>query len=218
MEKRVKKILLIHGYGTGTEYPIIGRYHNKLSTFGAFRKQLLDGSAQVFYWDTKYKLSILETLNIFNQFKIYREEREKATRQETLEAFHQMVLDFQPEILVFHSLGVYLFWQYQFRYEIPAFVKKIVWVQGDLGRTIQLTNSQLVKRIEQKEVQLINCFCPWDYTLPFSGILNRQIPVGLLGSKAKNISNKLFPLYRYIHLHESSIRDPLFGKFVMKED
>ncbi len=81
-----------------------------------------------------------------------------------------------PEIVMCHSMGCQFLANYLQTNLLPSSVRKIILLQGDTSRLTQFNTT----------VPIISSYCYWDYTLWVSVILNRYLPIGLVGSKTVN--------------------------------
>jgi hypothetical protein len=215
-----KKLLLIHGYGQSYLKSLLGRFGLNITlksySFKAFRQLIEKGNAKVFVWHHEIESEIFQYFNPFYVYKnLYITEKEKSVSTDIQKQLTFELQSQKPEIIVCHSLGCYLLLNYLDKYNLPASVKKIFLVQGDFSTNYSLTNPDLIKKLENKELEIINCYCPWDPILHISKLTSVSYrPAGVYGFKNELVTNKLFPLYKAINLHNSSIEDKNLVKFI----
>jgi hypothetical protein len=200
-QKSMTKSLLIHGYGVLATYPIIRPQSSPHLGFRVFQNQLNQGSSLLFRWGKKRKYSFPEMLNPLEYLRLYREEKRLAKDPNTFKNLASLLETHQPETIVCHSMGCFLFQQFSLSYSLPLSVKQIILVQADMNR-----NEETPKNWNTITVKNVWCF--WDQALWESVFVNRYLPAGLFGLKSKTVQNIFFPLYRTLNLHESPLNDP----------
>lgn len=197
-------IALIHGYGTGRSLARSARTHGG---FQAFEGAIIANEAKVFFWFTLSKDKKIQNFNPLFHLSLYLSERERAKNYKTLENFNNFLLQNSITHIVAHSLGCYLVMNYLQFFELPDFVHRISFIQADFSQDDFLISSSLQKRLFTKKMYWVNYYCPWDNALICSFTIHHTPPVGLVGWKSEFIINKLFPLWKRINLHTSSIND-----------
>jgi pimeloyl-ACP methyl ester carboxylesterase len=202
----VMKYFLIHGYGVGADYGFWRKKLSKNCGFGAFDKLLLDRQATVFSWGIEKKFNGWQFFNPLAHIRLYLLEQAKACQKETLEKLKLSLEKAQPEIIVAHSMGTFLLLKFLGQNDIPKSVKTIVFVQSNVSYLYPIPKN-LLDSLDKNHLKLINLYCPWDTTLPFVLLTNGGIAAGLVGYKHSKIHNKVFPLYKRLNLHTSSIND-----------
>jgi hypothetical protein len=200
----MSKIILIPGFAVGLASPIVRRPLGTSASFTVFNAFMESGEAAVFHWGIEQQVNFFQLINPVFLFRHYEKEKKLAQSTEVLESLHQFLIKNQPEIIVAHSMGVFLLNNYLQKFALPESIKKIVWVQSDDSRQRKINLS----------VSVCNLYCPWDPTLLVSSIYNRCWRVGLRKIKNDQVENILFPLWRPINLHTSSIRDRRLVKFI----
>ncbi len=201
----INKSLLIHGYGIGRTAPLFFKRFAEDGGFSIFSAHIKDRKAEVFFWDIEKKYSFLQSINPFENFNLYKSEKQKASSPELLSTLHQTFNKNMPDTVICHSLGCYLFLQYINKYSLPNTVKKIIFIQGDISSKSVINNHALQMLIKKRPVIVINTYCPWDYNLWGSAILNQYLPIGLGRVLLQGINNKLLPV-GILNAHTNGIR------------
>lgn len=211
------KIALIHGYAVDMEIGILRRRLGRDAGFAAFRRLLDSGDAVLFRWAEHMRFSSIHYINPFAHLRVYNVEKNKAVSDKLHQEFSEFLDRERPDTLVCHSMGSYLLMNYINKFGLPDFIRKVVFVQGDIPAGTVISNPDIIKRLENKELAIYNYYCWWDITLISSMILNRYVPLGLTGSRLKHIHNRFFPLYKKINLHQSSMNDDKLIELIMKD-
>jgi hypothetical protein len=207
------KYLLIHGYGIGLQYSFLKSAEGENAGFGAFDDLIEAGEAKVFRWEMSRKLNFWETINVKTSIKQYNDEMLKIENQEVYDSLQKELTLTQPEAIVCHSAGGFLLLRYLTNHILPSSVKKIVFIQSNIPQDMVFPD-YLQKKLQQKEIKLINLYCYWDQALWSLVIIGRQISIGLLGSNNTYVKNIFFPLYKGVNLHTSSINDTKIFPFI----
>jgi len=205
----VAKTVLIHGFAVGLTTPIFRSGFGFKAGFSAWENQITTGEAVVFRWGINRQVKLWQILNPFFLRDYYEAEKILAQTNETFERLKIFLEQEQPTIIVCHSLGSSLLNQYCQKFSLPISVQKIFLVQSDLSIKDKLN-------FPVDRLSVYNIFCPWDPTLLVSWLYNRVWRVGLDSVKNKGLKNILFPLFRPLNLHTSSIRDPGLVELVEK--
>lgn len=195
------EVVLIHGYAVGMT-SLLRRPLPDHRGFAAFANDLAINRARVFSWGLTEPLSLKQFFNPFFIYAFYRRERALAEDPQTLDRLKVFLESEQPRVIICHSMGAFLLARYLKRHFLPSSVKRVLLVQADID-----TNEDVAT-----PVSLTNVFCPWDSTLAFSSLLHVRPRAGLVGLRQAN--NVLFPLFRPINLHTSSIRDPHLRRMI----
>lgn len=211
------KIALIHGYAVDMEIGIFRRRLGRDAGFGAFRRLLDNGDAVLFRWAEHIRFSSIHYINPFAHLHVYTAEKNKAVSEKLFAEFSAFLEREMPDTLVCHSMGSYLLINYINKYGLPDFIRKVVFVQGDIPAGMGISHTGIIKRLENKELVIYNYHCWWDITLVASMILNGYVPLGLTRSRLKQVHNRFFPLYRTINLHQSSMNDDKLIELIMKD-
>jgi pimeloyl-ACP methyl ester carboxylesterase len=196
-----KKTLLIHGYGVLATYPFIRPKQSPHLGFRVFQDQLNQGQSLLFRWGMERKYSFWEMLNPLEYLALYQEEKQLSHHTQTFKNLALALKTHQPETVICHSMGGLLFQQFSLTYSLPSSVKQIILVQGDVSRSLEIPKSW-------EHLVVKNVWCFWDQALWESVFVNRYLPAGLFGVKAKTVQNIFMPLYRTLNLHESPLHDP----------
>jgi hypothetical protein len=196
-----QKTFLIHGSAVMATYPLIRPNLSPHLGFAIFEKQLEDGEAMLFRWGKEKHYSALGLFNPFEYLTLYREEHVLATSKQTHENLLKQLEEYQPTVIVCHSMGGSLLYQFSQNHSLPSSVKTIIFVQADVCR-----NSKIPQNWEH--ITIKNVWCFWDQALWESLFVNRYLPAGLFGLTSKNVQNIFMPLYLTLNLHESPLHDP----------
>jgi hypothetical protein len=199
--KNMTKTMLIHGYGALASYPMKRPEVTAHLGFRVFQNQLSKGQSVLFRWGKERNYSFWEILNPFEYLRLYRNEKQLAQHPQTFENLALDLAKYQPETIICHSMGGFLFQQFSLTNSLPTSVKQILLIQADMSRSVKIPTSW-----EQLIVKNVWCF--WDQALWESVLVNRYIPAGLFGIKSIYIQNIFIPLYRTLNLHESPLNDP----------
>ncbi len=211
----MSRIVLIHGFATGITYSVFRRAHGADAGFSAFRGDVETGDAKAFRWDVQDEASFFQSLNPFYSWNIYRRERVIAKHPETLKRLHTFLSAEQPEIILCHSMGSFLFSEYLKTEVLPVSVKRIVFNQADLPTNGIDVSADVLTRVGSDKFSIINSHCFWDPTLWLAVALSGSLKAGLLGMSSTLIQNTFWPLWRPINLHTSAIRSKRFRDFVL---
>jgi hypothetical protein len=198
--------LLIHGYGVGAQYLKFHLAEGANAGFGAFDKLITEKRAGVFRWDIPRYYGYKTVFNPLNHLSLYNQERIKATTTKLHTELTKMILKNKPETIVCHSMGCHLLMSYLKFNTLPASVKKIVLIQADIPNDSTLP-ATIRSQIENKKLEIINLYCPWDQALLITLPLHFKLKAGLTGYKNPLAQNIFFPLYKRSNLHTSSIND-----------
>ncbi|MCR4263118.1 MAG: alpha/beta hydrolase [Candidatus Roizmanbacteria bacterium] len=190
----MSKIFLIHGYGIGRTAPILYTALHEDAGFSIFNDLIRKKSADVFYWDIEKKFSIFQLINPLVSLMLYKDERNTASSTQLLERLHQALKESTPETIVCHSMGCFLFLNYLSKHPLPETVRKLLFVQGDVSLELLHKHPPFKKLLRNKSVTLINIYCPWDFTLWWSHIINRYSPIGLHKIPEPAVKNVLIPV------------------------
>jgi hypothetical protein len=201
------EIVLVHGYGYGSKVvdPLLEQY--VFLGFEAFQYLIDQKRALLFDWSFPRELSLKEVSNPVFQYRIYREDLNRAYADSTQRALTNLLEKERPRVVVCHSMGAQVFMEQVKRAILPQTVEHVVFVQADLPRHFRPEDSDFSRRVEEKQIWWYNYYCPWDNALLASTLLNRSLPKGLVGSNYPYIANVFFPLRRGPNFHTSSIRD-----------
>jgi hypothetical protein len=195
------KTILIHGYGVLASYPIIRPQSSSHLGFRVFENQIKQGSSLLYRWGMERKYTFFDMLNPFEYLRLYWEEKRLAQDPETFKNLALLLETHQPETIVCHSMGCFLFQQFSLSNSLPSTVKHILLVQADMSRGVEIPK-------KWENIAIKNIWCFWDQALWESVFVNQYLPAGLFGLKSKAIQNRFMPLYRTLNLHESPLNDP----------
>src|SRR5438552_1047238 len=100
------KIVLIHGYGSGTTSKILNRAPQEYAGFSAFKEEVKNKEAAVFKWYLEQSFPDLQYFyNIPKQLKVYRDEHQLSQSHELRTRFGEFLEIEKPQIVVGFSLG-----------------------------------------------------------------------------------------------------------------
>jgi hypothetical protein len=201
----MKKVVLIHGFGIGRDAPVLFRRLEEDGGFSVFKDMLAYENAKVFYWDIQVKMNLLQVINPWEVKRLYDQERVQAAAPATLLSLHEFISQEKPDTLFCHSMGCYLLDNYLKTYDLPNFVKHIIFIQGDIQNNFIEENTKIQTLLASKKTTFTNLYCPWDYTLWCSLLYNRYLPVGLSRIKNPSITNIFFPVHPWL-AHTNGIR------------
>ncbi|PIP60689.1 hypothetical protein COX00_01870 [Candidatus Uhrbacteria bacterium CG22_combo_CG10-13_8_21_14_all_47_17] len=205
----MSRIVLVHGFATGIHFSVFRPAQGIDAGFSAFHSDIENGGVKAFRWDIKEEASFLQSLNPFYTLGVYDRERAIAQRAETHHALHRFLEQESPEVIICHSLGAFLFFQFLQKETLPDSVRLIVFNQADIFASEVFIPETVAKRIQSGALKIVNTYCPWDPNLLFSWILNGP-RAGLTGMRHTLIEERFFPLVKPINLHMAAIRSARF--------
>lgn len=123
-------------------------------------------------WGDDRTFAIFQSVNPFAYLKNYLHEKKQIQDPNYIETLNKFLYQHKPEILICHSMGCLYLANYLKINQLPKSIIKIVCIQGDACR----------KTVFNTTVPVISGFCFWDYTLWFSALINKYLPIGLFGS------------------------------------
>ncbi len=128
-----------------------------------------------------------------------------------------MIIDFQPEVLVGHSMGAFMIFNYLKRFYLSDSVRNVYFVQGDFPNDWKIENGNITSRIDNDKLRIINIYCNWDPILDVSQFVNKTYtPAGISKCTDPYILNLFFPLKKDVNLHNSTLSDEDFLNLVLK--
>lgn len=181
-----------------------------------FRREVQSGEAKAFRWDIQEEASFLRSMNPLYTLDIYRRELTIAKSTETYKRLAEFLANEQPEVIVCHSMGCFLFAEYLKREELPKSVKHIIYNQADLPWSGPGFSKEIVERVRAGELVITNTFCFWDSTLWSALFTGGSLRAGLFGMRSPWIRNRFFALLRPFNIHTAAIRSPRFRDLVLR--
>lgn len=203
-------ILLIHGFGVSIKTPFIEK--TAKSEFSIFKDELENGTASIFDWSIKNELKFYHLINPFNYIKIYLKEKQRASDKNLLLEFKNYLFNSNSEVLLIHSLGNLLLFEYLKKYNLPKSIKYIISLQADIANNFEISNEDLLLRMEKNQTKWINYYFPFDPALLISMVINSYLPLGLVAKKNNLFINKKFISFKNINIHKSALSDLDFKK------
>lgn len=205
----MSRIVLIHGFATNIGYSVFRPAYGADAGFAVFAQDVTRGEAKAFEWGVRDSASFFQSLNPFYTWNIYRREKRMASDKETYQRLRDFLMREQPEVVICHSMGCFLFLEYLKHQQLPTSVRRVLFNQADIPSTPTIPPT-VEERIRSSSLSLANTYCPWDPTLWLSSIVSVSVKAGLVGVRHSFVQNRLFPLYRPWNLHMSALRDPGF--------
>jgi hypothetical protein len=203
-----KKILLIHGFAQALDFKPFRKSKKKSELFPVFNPEIESKDAIIFDWALNWKHEIKDFLNIQNFHKLYFAERELASSQKTLESLNKAIKDQNPDLILAHSMGAFLLFNYFQKYSINPDLKKICLVQADIDFDAETPNN-----LYSKSLSIQNFYCHWDQALIYSTFLHKKPRAGLIGLKNnRNIENQFLPLLEIPNPHQDILRSKRLKK------
>ncbi|MEK7473355.1 MAG: hypothetical protein AAB668_01325 [Patescibacteria group bacterium] len=213
----MSRIVLIHGFATGIGYSIFRPAYGADAGFSAFRPDIESGQAKAFRWDIKESASFFQSINPFYTWNVYRREKKIANDPDTYRKLHAFLMAEEPELIVCHSMGCFLFLAYLAHEKLPTSVRRIIFNQADVPSIGVTLSTEIEERIRKGALSITNTFCFWDTTLWFSAVIHGSIKAGLVGWEHPLIQNSLFSLLKPMNLHTAAIRSFRFRRLVADE-
>lgn len=211
----MSKILLIHGYCANANLGLIRPAYGADGGFSGFQKYIEAGEATVFHWGKKRDAGILSAYNPWFYRSLYAEERALTKNPETHAVLRETLMREKPEIIVCHSLGAELLWQFLCTNPLPPFVRTIHFLQADLQRNEQLPQENVGMRLREGSLTWYNVAYRFDPTLWISAIFHRSLRAGLFGMKTAGIKNKWYEPKKSRNPHMEPIRDAAFADRIL---
>ncbi len=191
--------LLIHGYGIKRTAPLFYKTLISDGGFLIFSDLIKQKRAQVFDWGIRRHFTLTEQLNPLKTITLYKDEKNLAKSKDLLSSLDRQLQVARPSTIVCHSLGAYLFLNYLKTHSLPKYIKHIFFVQADIPDNL------LENLSKNSSLKVSNIYCPWDYKLWGSFLLNRRVPIGIKRAKTKGVDNHLLPV-SLIGVHTNGIR------------
>jgi hypothetical protein len=147
---------------------------------------------------------------------IYRRELAIARSTETYQKLAEFLNAEQPEVVVCHSMGCFLFSEYLKRENLPESVRHVIYNQADLPWSGTGFSKEIIERVRAGKLIITNTFCFWDPTLWSAVFAGGSIRAGLFGMRSPWVRNKFFALFRPFNIHTAAIRSPRFRDLVLR--
>jgi hypothetical protein len=169
---------LIHGYGVGASYNILG-YKTKPAKFN-HSGFIAYPDAYVFNWFTEKNFGFLETVNLLSHYRLYKYEQ-KIANSKSLQARLNKELELKnPETIICHSMGCFLLLEYFRSYKPCSNLKRVILLQGDYSSSYNLPKSLT----ESKQIEIFNFYNWLDQALFQSSVLSLNLKAGQIGWKS----------------------------------
>ena len=198
----MSKILLIHGSSIGATYSFLRGDRTADGGFCVFRESILMGDISLLSWYLKKQhFTFLQSINPWTTAKLYLQEREQIQGQVNIAKLESKLKADNPQIIVAHSLGCHYLLNYLNSKGLPSSVTRICLINNAAPHTLDLSNQQIIERIQAGSLVIDNYFFFWDLTLLSSTLLTRQFCGGILGSRSPYIHNhfKFIPSFGNWH-------------------
>lgn len=202
-------LLLIHGFAIGLDTWFHPK-KNHLAGFEVFADEVVSGKAKIFRWTAEQKTPFFVSWNPFFYRTYYLNEREKAQDIATLRDLHRVIHEAQPETVICHSMGSYLFLQYVKRFNLPVCVKKVVFIQADCSKT-----DLLLADISTEIAPFINVYRFFDPSLWVSSLYHRALRIGLYKLSLPNMKSIYLPSMSWLNPHTASLYDKKLKRLIM---
>ncbi len=202
----MSKYFLIHGFGKALdlgepEIPTNGGFYT-------FDTELETGEAYAFVWAQEYSRKWLNPLNLYQQLRLYYLERALTDSELLQSRLIQELLDYQPEVIIAHSLGARLLSNAldQNNASLPSSVQRIILCQADIPEWTYVRES----------LQIDSYHCWWDIALWSSVVLSQKIPLGLFSNSQSQVQSHFRGLYRGWNLHQDIWRDERYKEDIFE--
>lgn len=206
----MSSILLIPGYAVGLRASIFRQPFGEHAGFVGVEKEVRNEKVKVFRWGKSFDLSILECVNPWKYFQLYRDEEALAESAETHAALFALITETKSSTIICHSLGCRLMIGIMNDVGLPSCVSKIVLLQGDVPTSIRIKNAEIKHRLIDTSLIIENYYCSWDQSLLASSLIHRTSRIGLTGWNEPGVKNIFYPLLKPVNLHTSPLRDEKF--------
>lgn len=208
---RMSRIVFIHGFATGVRFSFFREAKGLDGGFAAFRSLIEWGVGKVFRWGMEGDASFWEALNPWFHLKLYERERVMAGGFAVQQRLAHFLEEERPEVIVCHSMGCYLLWEYLRRFELPSSVETVIFQQADIGL------SELGLFPGREGVRFLNLYCPWDLSLLASWFLWGDRRLGLWRVSSRMFEQRFFSLWKPFNLHTSGLRDQRLVQLIQPE-
>lgn len=202
--------LLIPGYAVGLRASIFRQPFGEHAGFVGVEKEVKDEKVKVFRWGKSFDLSILECVNPWRYFQLYRDEEALAESVETQSVLSAIITENESSTIICHSLGCRLMIGMMNNTGLPSCVSKIVLLQGDAPTSVRIENTEIKHRLIDESLVIENYYCSWDQSLLASLLVHRISRIGLTGWSEPGVKNIFYPLLKPVNLHTSPLRDGEF--------
>lgn len=199
--------ILVHGYATGLRVSSLRQPFGAHSGFIGLSADVDAGRSVAFRWSKDLSLSLVDSLNLWKYFQLYRDEEALAESVETQSALFAFIDHAGSTTIICHSLGCRLMIGMMNVVGLPSCISKVILLQGDVPTTARLSNHTVTDRLASKTLVIENYHCWWDQSLLASTALHRTPRIGLLGWNEIGIKNIFYPLLKPMNLHTSPLRD-----------
>jgi uncharacterized alpha/beta hydrolase family protein len=106
--------------------------------------------------------------------KLYFDEKRLTYDENLLKELNEKIISNKYEIIIAHSMGTLLLFNYLEKYGISENLKKIITIQSDLNFDIEIKNKEFIKKLENKELIWENYFNALDPQLIVSTFINKK--------------------------------------------
>ena len=113
------KFLLIHGFATKVNYDLGFWKYPPTTDFLAWGNAIFEGDAKIFSWGIKQDKNWKNILNVLQYWDLYKREKSLAANKYQLLELKKTIDETNPEIIVCHSMGAFLFENYCELYDLP---------------------------------------------------------------------------------------------------
>ena len=203
-------LLLIHGYAVQLQ-TWFRRKKNTYADFNIFGSEIRRGVVKLFWWSAPYSISFLKTFWLGSYFKLYWDERKRASSIAVLEKLHQYLLAESTEVIACHSMGCFLLLNYVKKFGLPKSVRKVVFIQSDCNKKDVLDSGILNSTIE-----FVNVYQPFDISLWVSSLVHGSIRLGLTQLTLPKVTNHYLLSLKDKNLHIAALSDPRLKKFLLQ--
>lgn len=188
----MEKILLIHGYGIGINSPFQRDKLENSSFYEAF-KHKHKKNLYFYNWTVCFdKLKLWEASNPFVQINIYKQEQSFINDINNQKKLANYIRTNNITKVVAHSMGANFVLQTINNHCVES-LKTIFVLQGDCDINLNHLDSKL-----NHQINIINYYNPFDYSLLTSILINGKLRAGNFGFKTENYKRILLTNIFYI--------------------
>ena len=204
----MSKILLIHGSSIGVTYSFLRGDRSIDGGFYAFQKSILLKDISLFSWYLKKQhFTFLQSINPWTSAKLYLQERDQIQSSVNIAKLESKLKADNPQIIVAHSLGCHYLLNYLNSKGLPSSVTRICLINSEAPHNLNVSNQQIIERIQAGSLVIDNYFFSWDLTLLSSTLLTGQFCGGILGSRSPHIRNHFKFIPSFSNWHNSMIEN-----------
>ena len=158
--------------------------------------------AYLYFWFDKIQdWNFWKSINPVSTTKLYLYERKQIQDPKKINQLKKEIFRQQPSVIIAHSLGCHYLMNYINGQDLPSSVKNIYLINSETPYNFEITNPDLIKKLESDTLKIDNYFFSWDFTLMSSTLFTGVICSGIIGFSSPYINNhfKFIPSFGNWH-------------------